>query len=308
MSLPLLNSGGNSRRRPEREDESVPAHHSDLGLRSDHGSRLSDAAAATMKNIPPEQGLHRGPRDTETHVSHHSRDDRSQSPNTRLGARSEGFTQRTPFTIKSFPPSQGSYGVPPDTETHVPHHSQDRRSESADSRIGSRSEAATQHTDGHGPPTRSQARSGEESKRHRPDVVSHHSRSDRSPFYNSRLGDRSEASSQRRYSQGPSVRFQTRSEPGSRRYHPEEVSSAGYVETSTASEPRAPSVSTGTRYIRASQRRRQGCRLLWRRREAPRSVQQVVVVCTIALLVLVILLIILECDVFRKKSGKPQTS
>lgn len=302
MSLPV---GSESQRRADSEDKPISAHRSDSPPLSNHGSSLGEAAEATTRRLPPDQGSDRVPPDTETHVSPHSRQSRSQSPTIRLDARGEAPTERTPGALRTYPLTQGSRGGPPDSRTHSSHHSQDTRSQSANRSIRSESEASTQRTHELGPPAASRARSGQGSHQHYLDVASHRSQGDRSPFYNSRLGSRSGVSTQWTYTRGPAGSEEAGSRPGSRRSYPE-ASSSGYAETGIVTQPCAPPVSTGTSHMR-SPRRRQGGRLPWRRWEAPRCVQRAVAISTIALVVLVVLLIILECAVFRKKPDKPQT-
>jgi hypothetical protein len=288
MSLPVPNWGSESERRADLEDNPIPAH---------------------RPGLPPlsNQGSDRGPPDTQIHVSPHSRSSRSQSPTIWFDARSEAPTERTQSTSRTNSLTQGSRGEPPDTGSHSSHHSQDTQSQSANRSIRSESEASIQRTHELGLSAASQARFGQGSRQHYLDVASHHSQGDRSPFYNSRLGSRSGVSTQQTYTRGSAGSEEAGSRPGSRQSHPEEALSPSYAETGIATQPPAPPVSTVTGHMRSPGRRRQGARLPWRRREAPRCVQRAVAISTIALVVLGVLLIILECAVFSKKPDKPQT-
>ena len=310
MSLPLPNWGSESR--PQQDlDELDAIQQSEPPQHSNHASRLSDAAAATIKSLPPTKGRHRGPPNpspprTERRTSHHPRDSLSQSPKNKQGSSNETTTERPPNTIGSFRSLNSSHKGFPDVETHVTY-SQHNLSQTINRPVGPTSEADLPRPCRHDPSTNFQARFGGGSRQHKSNPIFYHAVGDQRPSHDSGPGSRSEALPPRPHNQHPSKRSQPRSGPGpgTRGYYRNDESSTGYAGRSMRSEPRAPSVLTDTRDTRSFGRRRQGFRLPWRRREAPRCLQWAVAICTIVLVLLVILLIVLEFVVFRRKPTKP---
>ena len=300
------------RNRPQQyPHEQNAIQQSEAPPHSNHASRLSDAAAATIKSLPPEKGRDRGPPSpsplgTEPHTSHRSRDSQSQSPKNGLGSWSENNTERPPNTIGSFRPQEVLHRAIPDMGPHVAY-SQHNLSQSISRPAGPTNETERLRPRRHDPFTDSQARFGGGSRQHNSDPISHHTVGDQRPSYDNGPSSTSEACPLRTDHQPTSTRSQPQSGLGTRGYYRNDESSTGYAGRSMRSEPRPLSVLTDTRDTR-SFRRRQGFRLPCCRRKAPRCLQRAVAICTIVLVLLVILLIVLEFAVFRKKPAKPQTS
>ena len=313
MDLPLPDWGSRSRPQPDGDAEPPAVHQSNPSTtHRNHDSRLSNAAAATIRSLPPEQGQDprpSGPNLTESQArtSRHSRDHRSRSPDDEFESRSEIAIQRPPTIIGSLPPRKGPRGVPPDMKTRVSH-SQHGRSRSTNSQAGPRSQAPHSMSRRYDASTYLQDRFGEGSPQRSPNTISRPSQGDRSPSHDNEPRSRSISPTHRTHSQRSARRSQARPRPGSHGYYLDEESATGYTGTRLTSESRAPSIMTDTRDTRSPRRRKRAYRLPWRRREASRCLQRAVAICTIALVALVILLIVLEFTVFRKKPAKPQTS